>query len=218
MRTDRVRRQDLTALARIREAALAHFPRHGFAGTTIRRIAADAGVSPALVVHHFGSKEGLRRACDRYVIEEIRAVKTDAISGHTLTQAPALVEAFQAVSPLLRYLAWALSSGSDPAAALFDELVEEATRLMELAEEHGYLRSVPEKRQLVGVLLAMQLGSLVLHPHLERTLGVDPLSPQGAVEMSRVALILLSGALFPHEVAEDMSRALTEAEALMERQ
>ncbi|MEX1037720.1 MAG: helix-turn-helix domain-containing protein, partial [Acidimicrobiia bacterium] len=49
---------DLTAEARIRDAALARFPRDGFEGTTMRAIAEDAGVSAALVVHHYGSKEG----------------------------------------------------------------------------------------------------------------------------------------------------------------
>jgi pimeloyl-ACP methyl ester carboxylesterase len=36
------------------------FAVHGPAAVTVRQIATAAGVSPALVVHHFGSKEGLR--------------------------------------------------------------------------------------------------------------------------------------------------------------
>jgi AcrR family transcriptional regulator len=62
---------DLTARARIRGAALARFGTDGIAGTSVRAVAADAGVSP-LVVHHFGSKEGLRQACDDYVLDSIR--------------------------------------------------------------------------------------------------------------------------------------------------
>lgn len=52
--------EDLTARARIRDAALKHFTESGFAKATIRDIARTAGVSPGLVRHHFGSKEGLR--------------------------------------------------------------------------------------------------------------------------------------------------------------
>ena len=59
---------DLTSQARIRDAALVRFGADGFAGTSVRSIAADAGVSPALVLHHFGSKEGLRTACDEHVV------------------------------------------------------------------------------------------------------------------------------------------------------
>ncbi len=44
---------DLTARARIREAALRHFAEEGYERATIRAIAATAGVSPGLVRHHF---------------------------------------------------------------------------------------------------------------------------------------------------------------------
>jgi len=40
-------------------AARASFASHGFAGTTIRAVAATAGVDPALVHHYFGSKDDL---------------------------------------------------------------------------------------------------------------------------------------------------------------
>ena len=39
----------------------------------MRAIAEAAGVSPALIIHHFGSKEGLRKACDDYIAAEIRS-------------------------------------------------------------------------------------------------------------------------------------------------
>ncbi|HEX6330979.1 MAG TPA: TetR family transcriptional regulator [Actinomycetota bacterium] len=43
----------------ILEAARQRFAEHGFDGATIRGIAADAGVDPALVHHYFGTKERL---------------------------------------------------------------------------------------------------------------------------------------------------------------
>ncbi|WP_405012139.1 TetR/AcrR family transcriptional regulator [Kitasatospora sp. NBC_01539] len=45
--------------ARIAEAALGLFLRHGYRGTTLRAVAAEAGVDQALVSYHFGSKQGL---------------------------------------------------------------------------------------------------------------------------------------------------------------
>jgi len=45
--------------AAIREAAAELFVAHGFAATTVRRIAAAAGDDPALVIRHFRSKEAL---------------------------------------------------------------------------------------------------------------------------------------------------------------
>jgi AcrR family transcriptional regulator len=56
--------EDLTARARIRHAAIRLFADRGIDGTTVRDIAREAGVSPGLLRHHFGSKEALRQVCD----------------------------------------------------------------------------------------------------------------------------------------------------------
>ncbi len=47
---------DATTRSRIRDAAVALFGRAGYAATSIRTIADEAGVSAALVIHHFGTK------------------------------------------------------------------------------------------------------------------------------------------------------------------
>ncbi|MGH2884269.1 MAG: helix-turn-helix domain-containing protein [Solirubrobacteraceae bacterium] len=44
---------------RILDVARGLFSERGFENTTIRAIAADAQVDPALVIHYFGSKEDL---------------------------------------------------------------------------------------------------------------------------------------------------------------
>lgn len=44
---------------KILAAARSHFGEAGFEATTIRGIAAGAGVDPALIPHYFGSKEGV---------------------------------------------------------------------------------------------------------------------------------------------------------------
>ena len=43
----------------IRDAAVRLFAEQGYAATSVRDIAGSAGVDPALVIRHFGSKEGL---------------------------------------------------------------------------------------------------------------------------------------------------------------
>jgi AcrR family transcriptional regulator len=47
------------ARAAIHESASLLFTRHGYAATSVRDIADDASVDPALVIRYFGSKEGL---------------------------------------------------------------------------------------------------------------------------------------------------------------
>lgn len=77
-----MRSADLTAAARIRDAAIEQFGEHGF-GVGLRAIAEAAGVSAALVIHHFGSKEGLRKACEDYIAEKIRNTKSEVSSPTT---------------------------------------------------------------------------------------------------------------------------------------
>src|SRR5688572_6791719 len=44
---------------RILDAARALFREHGYGGTTVRAVAAEAGVDPAMVFYFFGTKQGL---------------------------------------------------------------------------------------------------------------------------------------------------------------
>jgi AcrR family transcriptional regulator len=202
---------DVPAAARIRGAALDRFPRDGFEGTTIRAIAEDAGVSPALVLHHFGSKAGLRRACDLYVVDQIRTVKGEAIESNRLADPEMITTGFQMAGPLMGYLVWALSSGSDTAAELFDDLVAKSVQLLELAAEHGALQPSPDPQARAAVQLAMQMGALVMQEHLGRTLGVDPLSTEGVMRISRATLELFSGAIFAPGKADELLEALDTA-------
>ncbi|MGH3345979.1 MAG: TetR family transcriptional regulator [Nocardioides sp.] len=66
--------------AAILAAARSRFADHGFAGTTIRAVAADAGVDGALVHHYFGSKDELFIAAMRLPVDP-RDVLAPAIAG-----------------------------------------------------------------------------------------------------------------------------------------
>jgi len=55
---------------RILEQALALFAQQGRAGSSVRRIASEAGVSLAMVHHYFGTKDGLYDACINLMYSE----------------------------------------------------------------------------------------------------------------------------------------------------
>lgn len=203
--------EDLTAAARIRDTAMSLFPQRGYEATSMRALAEEAGVSPALVVHHFGSKEGLRRACDEYVVDRIRTVKGEAIANRTMTDSGFLAGAFQIAPPLMRYLGWALTSGSGEAALLFDEMVEESMRLLAMAEEQGYIHPTENPRARSAVMLSMQLGGLILAEHLDRAAGIDPFTPEGVIAFSRQMLDIYTGGLFAPDTAAQMRDALAGA-------
>src|SRR5215471_10498585 len=71
-----------TARAIIRDEALRLFAVHGPDAVTVRQIAAAARVSPGLVLHHFGSKEGLRQAVDEHVLGLFDRMLEEMTGGH----------------------------------------------------------------------------------------------------------------------------------------
>jgi AcrR family transcriptional regulator len=158
---------DLTARARIRDAALEVFAAHGVAGATIRGIAERADVSPALVQHHFGTKAGLREACDEHVLSYLRHQVEAGIDGGRLRDAEYLAALDRTAAPLLRYLARALVDGSPAAATVFDDLVSLTERY--LVDRDG----LSDTHTRAVVFTAMRLGATVLHEHVSRALGVD---------------------------------------------
>src|ERR1700712_5086367 len=73
-------RDERSTIERIRHAALTSFAIHGTAATTLRAVAASAGVSLGLVQHHFDTKAGLIKAVDDYVFSVIVAAMAQPIS------------------------------------------------------------------------------------------------------------------------------------------
>ena len=61
--------EDLTAKARIRNAALDLYAERGEDRVSMRAVAAAAGVAVGLVQHHFKTKDGLRVAVEQLVGE-----------------------------------------------------------------------------------------------------------------------------------------------------
>ena len=167
---------DRTTQARIRDAAIAQFAEHGVKGASVRAIAKEAGVSPALVIHHFGSKDALRVACDEHVAETIRARKREAmVQGPNIDPLAALRAAREGV-PLLRYLARTLVDGTPQVAELLDRLVDDAAAYTEEGVEAGMLKPSRYPRERAALLTLWSVGAVVLHEHVERQLGVDLLS------------------------------------------
>ena len=77
---DQVGGEELKKLELIRRAALKSFATRGAAATSLRSVAADAGVSLGLVQHHFATKAGLIKAVDDYVMSVVVAVVAQPVS------------------------------------------------------------------------------------------------------------------------------------------
>ena len=164
--------EDRTAQARIRDAAMRLFGRDGFS-TTVRAIASQAGVSPALVVHHFGSKDGLRAAIDEHVAGLIREGKLNAFTGGWVASAGEYERLARAYEPYMTYLARSISDGSEAGREFYRRLHRDAVTYLQAGVEAGVLRGSADPEAWAVALLNMSLGNLLLAQHAVDVLGVE---------------------------------------------
>lgn len=180
---------DLTTRARIRDAAIALFGRDGFAATSVRAIAAAAGVSPALVLHHFGSKDELRAACDAFIVEQSLG-RTDELgdgssSAATIQRWLADVDQFR---PQLDYMARMLTDDSPGADRLFDLLVAGTTKMIRDQIAAGVMRDTPDVDVTALYVTAYGIVPIILGRQMGRVLGVDGMSAE-AIRRSTLPLL-----------------------------
>ncbi|MFB9356537.1 TetR/AcrR family transcriptional regulator [Actinoplanes nipponensis] len=178
---------DLTAKANIRNAALRLFAERGHDAVTVREIAAAAGVSPALVVHHFGSKDGLRAAVDDYAGQAFDALFSmdehelaEALTGGSLgSVAEMFARAFPHGSPLPAYLRRLLLVNDPAGAALFGRWYALTRRLLDSMTELGVARPAEDPAVRAAFLLVNDLALVLLRNQVAAAIGVDPLTPEG---------------------------------------
>ncbi|CRK49820.1 TetR family transcriptional regulator [Rhodococcus sp. RD6.2] len=152
---------DLTTRARIRDAAIVVFGDRGFR-TGVREVAAAAGVSPGLVNHHFGSKNGLREACDEYVLGAIRAAKTETLTRPSAAGLLHQLADIEEYAPLVAYLVRSYQSGGDLARTMFDHLVANTEQYLEEGVTAGTLRPSRDPAARARYLTMQSLGSTML--------------------------------------------------------
>lgn len=193
---------DLTARARIRNVALAHFAERGAKATTIRGIAHDAGVSPSLVQHHFGTKDGLREACDAYVSQHLRRGVEQGVTEQAIGDPGFLAATYQTAPLIMRYLARSLADGAPSAAAMFDEMLAQTEDHLSNHVPGSSEHQAADTRAQAAVFTAMKLGVVVLHQHLSRALDTDTFAPAGLTRVSKAMLAIVSPALIGEELSE----------------
>ena len=197
---------DLTARARIRDAALRLFAQDGIDATTIRGIARAAGVSGGLVRHHFGSKDDLRRACDAHVLAQLMAIKARTLSGEHESAIGFLTSTQPAMLVMLRYFARSLLDGSDAADAMLAEVLELSR---EWIERHD-TGEIADPSAEAALLVATELGVLVMREQLSHALGDDILGQRGHLRLARAKVDFYSKPLLSPEVAARARAALDE--------
>lgn len=143
-----------------------------------------------MVLHHFGSKDGLRQACDEYVLDGFSAEGD-------------LGEVLSAATPVRRYLARSLLDGTRSlldgtvgAAALFDSIVARTESWLAGGEVEGWVRPCSDARARAVTYVSWLLAPLVLGQQVGRLLGGDPAETAVAVRGAVAGLEMLTHGLF----------------------
>lgn len=197
---------DLTARATIRNAALRLFAERGPDAVTVREIATQAGVSPALVVHHFGSKDGLRAEVDAFAARAFDAIFEDLpteelaemLAGGAArgSLAEAFARGFPPGSPLPGYLRRLLLTNDPAGAALFGRWYVATRRLLEQMVQLGVARPSADPDVRAAFLLVNDLALILLRNPIAVAIGADPLTPEGVERWAQEASVVYTRGAF----------------------
>ncbi len=184
----RPQEQDLTARARIRNAALELYAARGEDKISMRTVAAEVGVTIGLIQHHFGTKEGLGQAVDDHVVSYF--VEALAMAERTGTPAEVVDARDEAVQQMLRanptvvrYINRALIEPDRRGSRLLRGIVALTVREVENLRRSGHAStSRSEKIQVLRTLMG-QVGQLLIDPVVDAVwdeLDGDPSSRPSA--------------------------------------
>jgi AcrR family transcriptional regulator len=200
---------DRTARAAIRDEALRLFAEHGPDAVSVRQIAAAAGVSPGLVIHHFGSKDGLRDAVDAHVLAMFGAMLGELTTadlydpGAAGSLAEAVVRHLPPDSPVPGYLRRLLLAGGDPGRELFRRLYEGSRAALDAMSEAGLAARGADPAVRAAILMSNDLAVLLLREQLAGVLGDDPLSAAGMARWGREMLAIYAAGLMAAPQADE---------------
>lgn len=180
MRSDLATLKSEEAILRV---ATELFADEGQDRVTIRAIASAAGVSPALVIHHFGSRAGLRLAVEERVVARFEAVIAQLETPELTDAAPGLGElvakAAEDEPATFAFFRRLLIEGGPSADAAFASLFAATKRTLTGLDQLGATYPTDDENTRAAFLLANDLAVLLLRDRITTATGVDPLAGDG---------------------------------------
>ncbi|WP_051898937.1 TetR/AcrR family transcriptional regulator [Sciscionella sediminilitoris] len=179
---------DRTAKAVIRDTAIELIGRSGMESVSLKQIAEAAGVSQALIIKHYGSREGLVTAANEHVLGLMRDALEAVALGEPGAPLSAVLESLDS-----RYLARLLLSPGGHGQLMFAELAEYSRALIARLSEEGKIGEGIDTERLALILLAHDLSSVLLRDRITEALGEDPLGAGGLEHWMGIADALYRG-------------------------
>ena len=199
---DRTGAAEPSAIERIRDAALKSFATQGASGTSLRAVAADAGVSLGLVQHHFATKAGLIQAVDDYVlalvITQIAQPVPDSASDSVAEIGDRVTRMIAELPDIADYVGRALIDGRPVGYMIFDALLNSGTARWIRRTERGETRADLDLTWAAINSLVLALGTFILRGHIERHLPEPFTAPAQLKRWQTSVDTLLREGLFRH--------------------
>jgi AcrR family transcriptional regulator len=148
----------------------------------MKSIAAAAGVSVGLVQHHFGTKDGLRAACDERVFDMVR-FKTKVYEDGTISQPRVLSELMAMAPQVQRYVGRALVEDSSGARRMVDDVTTVAERFLTDQLPDRFTPGDPRTRDAAAVMIAINVSTMMMQSHLARRMEVEPFSEEALTKI-----------------------------------
>jgi AcrR family transcriptional regulator len=151
---------DLTARARIRDAAIDAFAATGF-DATVRQIAARAGVSAGLITHHFGSKDALRAECDAEVLGRILALKIETIR-MSPSEAIGRIAQLDEYGSTFGYTLRSVREGGEVGRAFLQGMIDDAREYVGASVAAGLVKPSADEEARLELLVTQSIGGMLL--------------------------------------------------------
>ena len=161
-----------TTREKILAAAITCFARDGF-DVGLREIGAEAGFSAALVVRHFGSKDGLRRACDEHVAGIVREVKHESVATGDMRQVMVQLAQLDRYADVLTYTVRSLMTGGELAHQFVEQMIADSVAYFAEGERTGLIRPTADPQARARYLTYSGLGALLMQIRNEYADGDD---------------------------------------------
>ncbi|NYE95406.1 AcrR family transcriptional regulator [Psychromicrobium silvestre] len=194
---NRAATEDLSTPARIRDAAIQCFADAGFQKTSIRVIASAAGVSPGLVIHHFGSKDKLREVCDEYILSKTfeRASNESSPQGFQQVLQQHL-ENPREFDLEIRYLSRAVTDDSPMGQKFVSLVIDETESIVRAGISDGSMNPSSDPRALAVFITMTSLAMLTMSKYVSQALDTEEFDQAFTQRMALPALELFTHGLY----------------------
>lgn len=148
------------------------------------------------MIHHYGSKDELKRVCDEHVIAKL----LDERFASAETPSPNLVQALLAeassAGPMFNYLARLLIEPGKAGDELLARLVASTRQNLAEGRESGSIRPASDPEATAMLVTVFGVAQFLVRDRFAQLLGADPFSAEGAARLTLPTLEIFTEGLY----------------------